>query len=115
MRRLRKLGKAARAVAIAAAVSVVGTAGAGLALAHDPEVETTTPIEHVVVIFQENVSFDHYFRTYPFAANTDGCTPFQSANSALHFRETPRIRHATFMFLAPHSRAAFDAERGLTN
>src|SRR6266478_2388867 len=74
MRRLRKLGKAARAVAIAAAVSVVGTAGAGLALAHDPEVETTTPIEHVVVIFQENVSFDHYFRTYPFAANTDGTT-----------------------------------------
>jgi phospholipase C len=29
-----------------------------------------TPIQHVVVIFQENVSFDHYFGTYPFAANT---------------------------------------------
>jgi phospholipase C len=29
-----------------------------------------TPIEHVVVIFQENVSFDHYFGTYPVAANT---------------------------------------------
>jgi phospholipase C len=26
----------------------------------------------VVVIFQENVSFDHYFGTYPHAANTDG-------------------------------------------
>ncbi len=25
---------------------------------------TTTPIKHVVVIFQENVSFDHYFGTY---------------------------------------------------
>ena len=33
---------------------------------------TTTPIKHVVVIFQENVSFDHYFGTYPQAANTDG-------------------------------------------
>jgi phospholipase C len=33
---------------------------------------TTTPIQHVVVIFQENVSFDHYFATYPNAANTDG-------------------------------------------
>ena len=27
--------------------------------------ETTTPIKHLVVIFQENVSFDHYFGTYP--------------------------------------------------
>ncbi|MRH88800.1 phospholipase [Nocardia sp. SYP-A9097] len=34
--------------------------------------ETTTPIKHLVVIFQENVSFDHYFGTYPKAANTDG-------------------------------------------
>ncbi len=34
--------------------------------------ETTTPIHHVVVIFGENVSFDHYFGTYPHAANTDG-------------------------------------------
>ena len=31
-----------------------------------------TPIQHVVVIFQENVSFDHYFGTYPVAKNTDG-------------------------------------------
>ena len=27
--------------------------------------ETATPIKHVVVIFDENVSFDHYFGTYP--------------------------------------------------
>jgi phospholipase C len=33
---------------------------------------TATPIKHVVVLFDENVSFDHYFGTYPFAANTDG-------------------------------------------
>ncbi|HEV2635098.1 MAG TPA: alkaline phosphatase family protein [Actinocrinis sp.] len=33
---------------------------------------TTTPIKHVVVIFDENISFDHYFGTYPNAANTDG-------------------------------------------
>jgi phospholipase C len=25
--------------------------------------DSATPIEHVVVIFQENVSFDHYFAT----------------------------------------------------
>src|SRR5690348_18198491 len=29
----------------------------------------TTPIKHVVVIFQENVSFDHYFGTYPHTNN----------------------------------------------
>jgi len=37
-----------------------------------PGAQTATPIKHVVVIFQENVSFDHYFATYPRAANTDG-------------------------------------------
>ena len=35
---------------------------------------TSTPIKHVVVLFDENVSFDHYFGTYPYAANTDGST-----------------------------------------
>ena len=29
-------------------------------------------IQHIVVIFQENVSFDHYFATYPHAANLPG-------------------------------------------
>jgi phospholipase C len=36
------------------------------------DMTTVTPIKHVVVIFDENVSFDHYFGTYPHAANTDG-------------------------------------------
>jgi len=36
---------------------------------------TTTPIKHVVVIFQENVSFDHYFATYPVAANNNTSEP----------------------------------------
>jgi phospholipase C len=31
-------------------------------------------ITHVVVIFGENISFDHYFGTYPNAANTGGTT-----------------------------------------
>src|SRR6202050_3597224 len=30
---------------------------------------TATPIQYLVVIFQENVSFDHYFGTYPNALN----------------------------------------------
>jgi phospholipase C len=43
---------------------------------------TTTPIEHVVVIFQENVSFDHYFATYPMAANNNPSEPvFHAADN----------------------------------
>jgi phospholipase C len=33
---------------------------------------TATPIQHLVVIFQENISFDHYFATYPNATNPAG-------------------------------------------
>lgn len=39
---------------------------------------TTTPIKHIVVIFQENVSFDHYFGTYPKAANPAGEPAFHA-------------------------------------
>jgi phospholipase C len=38
----------------------------------EKEHKTATPIKHLVVIFQENVSFDHYFATYPVAANPMG-------------------------------------------
>ncbi len=66
-----------------AAVGVTALVGAGLlamspAMAypggHDKSGQTATPIKHLVVIYDENVSFDHYFGTYPSAANTDGTT-----------------------------------------
>src|ERR1700745_1388787 len=45
----------------------------GTLLAYGQNVhQTSTPIKHVVVIFQENVSFDHYFATYPVALNPPG-------------------------------------------
>jgi phospholipase C len=46
--------------------------------------KTATPIKHLVVLFDENESFDHYFGTYPSAANTDG-TPFTAKPG------TPRV------------------------
>ena len=52
----------ARAICALAIASIC----AGPAMAAGP----VTPIQHVVVIFQENVSFDHYFGTYPMAGNT---------------------------------------------
>ena len=39
---------------------------------------TATPIKHLVVIFQENVSFDHYFGTYPVALNPAGEPAFHA-------------------------------------
>jgi phospholipase C len=42
------------------------------AIAAQKSPKTKTPIGHVVVIFQENVSFDHYFATYPAAENPPG-------------------------------------------
>jgi phospholipase C len=58
------------------------------ASAHDrDDSPTSTPIKHVVVIFQENVSFDHYFGTYPHAkANNDGTKFFGGAKD-----DTPRV------------------------
>ncbi len=61
------------------AVGVALAAGALVAIpayAHtrhlDSSTVTSTPIKHVVIIFQENVSFDHYFGTYPKALNPSG-------------------------------------------
>lgn len=40
---------------------------------------TRTPIKHLVVVFGENISFDHYFGTYPRAENRPGERPFVAA------------------------------------
>jgi len=36
------------------------------------------PIQHIVVLFNENISFDHYFGTYPVALNPKGEPPFHA-------------------------------------
>jgi acid phosphatase/phospholipase C len=43
---------------------------------HAHDIHTETPIKHLVVIFNENRSFDHYFATYPNAGNPSGSIPF---------------------------------------
>ncbi len=64
---------------LAAGGLIATMAAAGLAVAHADTSSTTpsptTPIKHVVVIFDENVSFDHYFGTYPNASNADPDEP----------------------------------------
>src|SRR6201986_2333968 len=68
MRRMRWAGTGTVLVAAA----VVGGFAAHAAPQAPPD--STTPIKHVVVIFGENESFDHYFGTYPSATNADGTT-----------------------------------------
>jgi phospholipase C len=79
-------GRLRRAAQWVSAAALVATVAAPVALrarldrvddarwdrSDDDDRDTRTPIRHLVVIFQENVSFDHYFATYPHAANTDG-------------------------------------------
>ena len=77
---------AAGTAAAAAAVAV------GLSMAHAdpaPLAPSSTPIKHVVVIFDENISFDHYFGTYPNAANPPGEPAFSAA------ADTPSVNGLT--------------------
>jgi phospholipase C len=64
-------------VLVACGVAAVTAATAQSKPAPEARPNTVTPIQHVVVIFGENISFDHYFGTYPNAANTDG-QPFHA-------------------------------------
>jgi phospholipase C len=57
---------------------------------------TTTPIKHLVVLYQENVSFDHYFATYPNAANSDGSTFWPKPG-------TPTVNGLNESLLAPNN------------
>ena len=55
---------------------------------------TATPIKHLVVIFGENESFDHYFGTYPQAANPTGEPVFTAASGTPQvngYQRTPSL------------------------
>jgi phospholipase C len=56
-----------------------GTASAGSNGQGFGQAPTKTPVKHLVVIFDENVSFDHYFGTYPYAENPAGEPAFVAA------------------------------------
>jgi phospholipase C len=53
---------------------------------------TATPIRHVVIIFGENISFDHYFGTYPNALTISGepsFVPAQNTPTVINTLKTP--------------------------
>jgi len=87
------------AVSICAAALAAGAAAVGASTGKKPST-TATPIQHLVVIFQENVSFDHYFGTYPNAANPAGEPAFQAA------KDTPSVNGLTGALLTANPNAA---------
>src|SRR5450432_3635529 len=69
---------------------------------------TRTPIKHVVVIFPENRSFDHYFATYPNAMNKPGEPRFRARDN------TPSINNllsAGLLTKNPNLRQPFRYDR----
>src|SRR5580698_3839122 len=72
-------------IAVAVAVTSIGPINAAEKNGVDPNsLNTAYPIKHLVVIFDENRSFDHYFGTYPNALNPEGEPLFEPA------KNTPR-------------------------
>jgi phospholipase C len=69
--------------------------------------KTATPIKHLVVIFQENHSFDNYFGTYPDALNPPGEPVFTAAPN------TPKVNGLSPKLLTanPNSANPFRLDR----
>ncbi|MDQ2904368.1 MAG: alkaline phosphatase family protein [Chloroflexota bacterium] len=68
-------------VLFGATLGLASRVSASSTQATDQRSSTTTPIQHLVVIFQENVSFDHYFGTYPYATNPAGEPAFKARSN----------------------------------
>jgi phospholipase C len=71
--------------------------------------KTATPIKHVVIIFQENISFDHYFGTYPNAQpNLDNSVHFSHVKPG-----TPAVNGLTPALINnnPNSKPPFRLDR----
>ncbi|WP_070024923.1 phospholipase C [Streptomyces sp. F-1] len=99
---MRSLG----ALAGVAALTALGSTAPGWAAtpvhAHGKPSSTATPIQHVVVLFDENISFDHYFATYPKAANTDGTKFTASKNTP---KDIDTLAHAGLLKNNPNQYA----------
>ena len=80
-RKLLPVAVAAASFAVLAACgsSNSNSAASVAAISLQDLTQTATPIKHVVVIYGENVSFDHYFATYPNATNPAGEPAFTAA------------------------------------
>jgi phospholipase C len=80
-------------------ILVVGSVSCSSITAIAPSATGKT-IKHLVVIFQENVSFDHYFGTYPNAKNLPGESKFSPLSN------TPSINGLTIGLLTNNTNLA---------
>jgi len=85
---------------LASSIATVLIAGQvlGPVMAH-AQSTTATPIKHLVVIFNENISFDHYFGTYPNAQNQAGEPLFHTEGtpSVNGFTDALRLNNPNFL------------------
>src|SRR3954464_4203405 len=93
-RRTWVAGSVVAALGLAGAASGIATLGGGDAPVAAAPTTTTTPIKHVVVIFGENISFDHYFGTYPRATNDSGPPIYTSPSTPAVDGLTDALLHA---------------------
>src|SRR4051794_21413243 len=87
-------------VVLAAALTACSSGGVPAGWATLGDDRTTTPIKHLVVVFQENVPFDRYFGVYPHALNPPGEPRFDAA------RGTPAVEGLTGAVLTANPNAA---------
>ncbi len=64
---------------MASLLALMVSLGPSVSPAYAAPSTTATPIQHLAVIFQENISFDHYFGTYPHATNPPGEPKFKAS------------------------------------
>jgi phospholipase C len=99
-------GRKGRLLAVLAVSTIIASGFATQSLADKKnDAKTTTPLKHLVIIFGENISFDHYFATYPLALNPD--PPFFSARddtpavNGLSPASSQTIRTCSTLFVSP--------------
>ncbi|HWJ33874.1 MAG TPA: alkaline phosphatase family protein [Steroidobacteraceae bacterium] len=109
---ISKQGRLMAAVALACNVALATPMSVLAANNWAERAETTTPIKHVIVIFNENISFDHYFGTYPYATNPSGEPVFHA------LPDTPRVnnlRGGGLLDQNPNSTQPFRMDTGLAS
>jgi phospholipase C len=101
------LGLAQTATAPAATPAGGAVAPASLAGPNPSDAQpTATPIKHLVVIYDENISFDHYFATYPQATNPQGEPSFNRVSG------TPKVNNLVAAHLLTNNPNFTNPENG---
>ncbi len=91
---------------------LLSVAGTQPAAARDPSVETRTPIQHFIVLMQQNHTFDNYFGTYPGADGipAHACMPSNLPGESVRTCIKPFQLSNYPVIDLPHNSGVFDME-----